>query len=167
FTLCEDLRERTAFIQALTELATAGRDPGHPLTVVVSPAAHFYAACAERPELARALVENQFAVPPLGPEEIRAAVTGPAHQEHLRIEDGLVEVILTDLGHSSPLVDATEADRPATAISLVHLAQALAATWHRRVDGLLTRRTDRPPPSRSSTSPKPWPPPGTGGWTGS
>ncbi|MEU8436768.1 caspase family protein [Streptomyces sp. NPDC029216] len=138
FNLCEDEQERTAFIRALTALAAVGGSPGTrtPLTVLLSLTAHSFAACAERPELVRAVTERQFVVPPLSPREIRAAVTEPARQENLRIEPGLVDLILTDLGHG---LDPAGPERTATVgTGLVHLAQALTATWERRVDGVLT-----------------------------
>ncbi|MFD0267434.1 caspase family protein [Streptomyces sp. NPDC127106] len=140
FNLCEDGRERTAFIRALAELAAVGATPQTPLAVLLSLTAHSFAACAERPELVRAVTEHQFVVPPLSPREIRAAVTEPARQENLRIEPGLLDLILTDLGHGGgPSPDGAE--RPAAVgTSLVHLAQALTATWERRVDGVLTVR---------------------------
>ncbi|MCX5192403.1 caspase family protein [Streptomyces sp. NBC_00249] len=144
FNLCEDARERTAFIRAVTELAAVGGDPRNPLAVLLSLTAHSFAACAERPELVRAVTEHQFVVPPLSPREIRAAVTEPARQENLRIEAGLLDLILTDLGHGLDPAPPPAPGGPerATAVgtSLVHLAQALTATWERRVDGVLTVR---------------------------
>ncbi|UQX04538.1 caspase family protein [Streptomyces sp. RerS4] len=138
FTLCEDARERTAFIRALTELAAVGTTPRTPLVVLLSLTAHSFAACAERPELVRAVTEHQFVVPPLSSREIRAAVTEPARQENLRIEPGLLDLILTDLGHGPASGGPERTDVVGT--SLVHLAQALTATWERRVDGVLTVR---------------------------
>ncbi|GAA0280199.1 hypothetical protein GCM10010302_17480 [Streptomyces polychromogenes] len=138
FNLCEDADERTAFIRALAELAALGGTPRGPVAVLLSLTAHSFAACAERPELVRAVTEHQFVVPPLSAPEIRAAVTEPARQEHLRVEAGLLDLILADLGHG-PAPGGQELSAP-VATSLVHLAQALTATWERRTNGVMTIR---------------------------
>ncbi|MEU9609321.1 hypothetical protein [Streptomyces sp. NPDC048057] len=156
FTLCDDEAERTAFLRALTTLAGPAAAPGPvsgsttgprtTLRVLLCVSALYYAQCAERPELTRALSHQQTVVPPLDAAGIRAAVLDPAHQENLRVEDGLLELVLADLGHDRNGWHGPDPDtgppRPAQGAlgSTVHLAQALAATWQRREHGTLTVR---------------------------
>lgn len=99
FSLCEDEADRATFIRAVAALATAGATPSAPVRVLLAVAAPYYASCAEWPELAHALSARQILVTPLSADEVREAITGPARQENLRVQEGLVELILADLGY--------------------------------------------------------------------
>ncbi|MBL1100291.1 caspase, EACC1-associated type [Streptomyces coffeae] len=140
FSLCEDETDRAAFIRAIAALATTGATPSAPVRVVLAVAAPYYASCAEWPELAHALSGRQILVTPLSAEEVREAITEPARQEHLRVQEGLVELILTDLGYPRAATPVPEPGSPPHPFTLAHFAQALTATWRRRERGVLTVR---------------------------
>ena len=136
FTLCTDEREQRAFIQALCAATgtTAGRwsyeaarwlyeagedDPPRtllspaqaPAMVVIGVRADFYARCATYAELAPFLQDNHVLVGPLDQAGLRAAVEGPAASAGLVIDDGLVEVLLSDLGWRAGLVSRQASGR--------------------------------------------------------
>ncbi|MFI5898338.1 caspase family protein [Actinoplanes sp. NPDC051513] len=115
FTLCPSAAERTEFLTALTGLAA-----NH--LVVLALRADFYAQAAEHPEL-RAALEHQFLVTAMTPDELRAAIEGPAQVGGLRLEGGLADVILLELGAG---------DR------LPLLSHTLWATWRNREGNRLT-----------------------------
>jgi WD40 repeat protein len=120
FTLCDDDTERRSFLQALAALADF--DCG--ATVVLGIRADFYPRCAEHPLLAAALQNHQLLVTPMNAEELRAAIIRPAERAGLRLEPGLVETILADLG-----------EEPG---SLPLLSHALSATWKHKQGRTLT-----------------------------
>jgi WD40 repeat protein/class 3 adenylate cyclase len=115
FTLSTDEGKRTAFIDAL--LAHLG-------PVVVGVRADFYGRLSTHPELARAVASNQILLGPMKPEELRRAITEPASCAGLRLEPGLVDVILRDV-----------AGEPG---ALPLLSHALRATWELRDGRTLT-----------------------------
>ncbi len=121
FTLCHDDTERQGFLDALAALVV---DPGCGATVVLGIRADFYPRCADYPPLAAALQDHQLLVTPMTTEELREAITHPAHRAGLRLEPGLVETIVADLG--------------AEPGSLPLLSHALSATWERRRGKTLT-----------------------------
>ena len=102
-------------------LAAAGRRTT-PITTVVAIRADFYGHCAAFPELAALLDAGSTLLCPMAPDEIRAAIEGPAELAGLHVEPGLTELILRDVG-----------DEPG---ALPLLSHALLETWRRR-----TRRT--------------------------
>ena len=120
FTSCDDESERVAFIRALCAEADHGREPA--ALVVIGFRADFYPHALQYPELVSALQSRQVLVGPMTAEELRTAITGPARQAGLDIEDGLVEVLLRD--------------HDASALPL--LSHALLATWERSHGGRLT-----------------------------
>ena len=73
--------------------------------------ADFVASCLEIPELAYILQKNSVLVPPyLTKADYRSAIVKPAEQVGLRVESGLVEVLLQDLDRSAgdlPLLQFT------------------------------------------------------------
>ena len=93
--------------------------------LVLTIRADFTAACLEIPALARLLQQNSILVPPyLAEEDYRQAIVKPARQVGLKVESGLVEVLLQDL------------DRSAGDLPLLQFA--LQQLWSRRENGKLT-----------------------------
>lgn len=107
-----DVREadRAAFVAALGSV---------PADVVLGLRADFYAPALAFPLLAEALQDRQVVVGPMGPAELREAITAPAKATGVVIEDGLVGLLIDDI----------EVRGSAGALPL--LAHALAATWRR------------------------------------
>lgn len=128
--LCPDESQRAAFTAALAALAAVER-----VSVVGVLRADFYAQATTYPELASSLRERQFLVAPLGPEQARAAVEGPARAAGLHLDDGLVELVLTDLGVGHR--------RGIAAGALPLLSHTLWATWRLRSGNRLTVRAYR------------------------
>ncbi|MFD9572663.1 AAA family ATPase [Streptomyces sp. NPDC059982] len=130
FTLCPDPSERTAFLRAVTALArpSGGDSPG--ALVVLALRADFYGQAAAHPELLAALRDNQLLVEPMNPDELRAAVDGPAAAAGLVLDEGLADVILHEFGATT--------DRQPAAGALPLLSHVLWATWLRRSGSRLT-----------------------------
>ncbi|MFK4227858.1 WD40 repeat domain-containing protein, partial [Streptomyces sp. NPDC019890] len=146
FALCQDPLERSGFIDALCAAAraTLPRPAGEsePLAahVLLAVRADFFGALAAHGQLLKALQAHQIVVGPLTHDEVREAVVGPAHAEGLAVEDGLPELILSELGAPVPATASGAAAEPAYEASVLpHLAQALRASWERRTGGVLTR----------------------------
>jgi WD40 repeat protein len=121
FTLCRDEAERRRFVQALHGLVA---DASGRAAVLLGIRADFYARCAEHPELAAALQDNQALVGPMTQAELRRSIEEPAARAGLRLEPGLAETVLGELGDEPGLLPL--------------LSHALFATWRRRDDGTLT-----------------------------
>ncbi|MGI3228732.1 WD40 repeat domain-containing protein [Streptomyces sp. GTA36] len=133
FALCEDRRERQAFIRALS--AAAGGRGGVPCAlVVIGVRADFYADCLAQPDLQRVLGQA-VVVGPLTAVGLAEAITGPAQLCRLKLQPGLVEVMLRDLGLKA---EGDGAEEAADAGALPLLAHALRAVWERREGLTLT-----------------------------
>ncbi|MFE5587730.1 caspase family protein [Kitasatospora sp. NPDC056531] len=132
FTACADEDEREAFVRALSAACTHGRDGAAPRAVVLlGLRADFYGHCAAHPALADALQNNQVLVGPMDSSELRDAVEQPARLAGLRLEEGLVDLLLRDL--------RTGGDRQRGAgAALPLLSYALLATWQKRSGRTLT-----------------------------
>jgi WD40 repeat protein/class 3 adenylate cyclase/tRNA A-37 threonylcarbamoyl transferase component Bud32 len=115
FTLCQDADRRTAFIDGLLDLRCA---------VVIGMRADLYGRLSEHSALARAVAENQVLLSAMSDDELERAITEPAPLAGLRLEPGLVELVLRDV--------ATEPG------ALPLLSHALRATWERRDGRTLT-----------------------------
>jgi WD40 repeat protein len=126
FTACPDEGERGAFIEALCT-ATA--------PVVVGLRADFYDRALRYPALVRALDQHQVLVGPMNTQQVRIAIIGPAVKAGLEIEDGLVEILLRDLG---PATDGAESSSAHVPGALPLLSHALLATWEHSHGGRLT-----------------------------
>jgi len=114
FTLCHDAFEREAFVDNLLGAAEADG----PTAVVVALRADFYPHCAEYAGLRDAVAQHQEYVGPMGLDELRRAIEGPAAREDWTFEPGLVDLMLRDVG-----------DEPG---ALPLLSHALHETWRRR-----------------------------------
>lgn len=93
-------------------------------TVVIAMRSDFLDRCLAQPDLAQLIGEGIQPVLPLGPAQLRDVVEEPARSHGLRLEPGLVELILRDT-----------VDRPA---ALPMLSHALMETWRRREGSVLT-----------------------------
>ncbi|MFI6499214.1 hypothetical protein [Nonomuraea typhae] len=95
-----------------------------PGLTVLAVRADFLGRCAGHPALRPALERGQVVTGPMTPGELRAAIERPAAAAGLRLEPGLAELLLRDLG--------AEAGR------LPLLSHALLATWQQRRRDVLT-----------------------------
>ena len=109
YTLCGDRERRDRFIDALLALTA-------PVAIAVR--ADLYGQLGAHPELARAVAENHVLLGAMSDAELERAVTEPARLAGLRLETGLVELILRDV-----------ASEPG---ALPLLSHALRVTWEHR-----------------------------------
>ena len=115
FTLCDHADRRRAFIDALLRMRCA---------VAIGVRADIYGRLSGHSELALAVADNQVLLGPMGTGELERAITEPARLAGLKLEPGLVELILRDV-----------AAEPG---ALPLLSHALRATWERRDGRTLT-----------------------------
>lgn len=131
FTLCRNREARKAFVNNLLTAAgiVAGGESNRwgldgPTTVVITLRADFYAQCAEFEALRTALERYQKFIGLMSEEELRRAIEEPAHQNGWEFEQGLVDLILDDVGNEPG--------------ALPLLSHALLETWRRREGRTLT-----------------------------
>lgn len=116
FTLCQNPRERAAFIDAVLD---ACRGPGRVARLVLGIRADFYGHCTTHPGLLEVLEQgDQVLVGPMTHDELRAAITRPAALAGLTVERELVATMIADIS-----------DEPG---GLPLLAHALLETYRRR-----------------------------------
>ena len=120
FALCSEQVQERFLDQLLTLLESE-----LPITVALALRADFYGYLLRHKPLVDRLKVGQVNVPPMGLEELKAAVEEPALKVGLRFEPGLVETIVGEAG---------EAEHP-----LPLLESALTQLWEKREDGTLTR----------------------------
>ncbi|WP_407547832.1 DNA-binding protein [Streptomyces sp. Pv4-95] len=120
FTLCADPDERTAFLDRLL----VAREDGSRLRVVLAVRADFFGRCADHPGLTAALNDATLLVGSMGPDELRAAIVGPAGACGLNVERELTARIVAEI-----------ADEPG---ALPLMSHALMETWRRRRGRTLT-----------------------------
>ena len=128
FTQCADEGERRAFI---TALHAAGHGPDHApaALVVLGVRADFEARCADYPQLSGA-VQDRYLVTSMTERQLRMAITEPAKTAGSRVEDDLVEVLLTEVRTRQP--------GAAGAGVLPLLSHALDQAWRSRAGDVLT-----------------------------
>ena len=130
FTAGCDETERDAFVGALVSITEAL--PGGPTgLVVLGIRSDFYTNATKYPALREALQSRQLVVGPMTLTEVTQAIALPARAVGLRLEPGLTERLLRDLG-----VGAGDAGYEPGRLPL--LGQALRATWQRRSGDMLT-----------------------------
>ena len=130
FTLGASEQVRREFIDWLCRLSRADDPSGPGALVICGVRADFYAACANYPQLRAALQASQIFVGPMSHAELRQAIRFPAQAAGLDIEDGLVELLLRDLGGDQEADTASGLeDHDYEAGRLPFLAHALQATW--------------------------------------
>ncbi|MCX5215976.1 hypothetical protein OG689_43340 [Kitasatospora sp. NBC_00240] len=139
FTQCLDDAERRWFIEVLERLGRKAA-PGEPtVLVVLGVRADFYAACTAYPQLHKALADDPVLITPMTETELRQAIRLPARDVGLEIEDGLVEVLLSELGAAGQAADAVDGwEGAGQAGRLPFLAHALRATWQARSGHIMT-----------------------------
>ncbi|MFI2765251.1 hypothetical protein ACH5A3_41585 [Streptomyces echinatus] len=128
FTACGDETERKWLIDVLDRLAR----PTGGAVVVLGVRADFYAACTAHPQLRAALQAGPVLLEPMTEDELKDAIRRPAGNVGLDVEDGLVELLLADLGAVGGPVGTSTTGR------LPLLAHALRATWQQRHGHTLT-----------------------------
>lgn len=115
YALCHDLETRQRFIDALL---------AHPGPVVIGMRADFYGEVSAHLQLAESVASNQVLLGAMSDDELRRAVTEPARLAGLRLEPGLVDVVLGEVSGEPG--------------ALPLLSHALRATWERRDGRTLT-----------------------------
>jgi WD40 repeat protein/class 3 adenylate cyclase len=115
WTICAEPELRDAFIDSLLE---------HDGPVAIGIRADFYGYCADYASFAAKVSAHQLLLGAMTDEELRSAVVGPARAFGLRVEPGLVELLIREV-----------ANRPG---ALPLLSHALLATWERRDGRTLT-----------------------------
>ena len=132
FTMCNDERERHRFLDLISLLSARGRAGQDPVALVVyGLRADFYARCADYPQLRSSVQDGQVLIGPMSSTELRQAILHPAERAGLRVDAGLVDLLLSDLG--APADDAADsATGRYEAGRLPLLAHALRATWLQR-----------------------------------
>jgi WD40 repeat protein/DNA-binding SARP family transcriptional activator len=115
--LCADTAERTRFFAALT--AHAERAP-----LLVAVRADRLGDLSAHPGFARLVERSLYLLNPMSPGDLRAAIEGPARGAGLRVEAGLVDLLVR------------EVEGEPGALPL--LSHALRATWERREGNTLT-----------------------------
>ncbi len=132
FTMCPDTRQRHLFLNLISRLTSRGPGGQEPAALAVyGLRADFYAQCADHPQLLAAVQDGQLLVGPMSPEALRSAILNPAQRAGLRIEPGLVDLLLRDLG-ATAAEGTGDAAGGYEAGRLPLLAHALRATWRER-----------------------------------
>ena len=114
-TLCVDPAERTAY---LDRLAAYGGG------VVLALRADRLGELSTHPGMARLVERGLFLLSPMGEENLRAAIEGPARQAGLRLEPGLVDLLVREVQGEPG--------------ALPMLSHVLRQTWERREGPTLT-----------------------------
>ena len=132
FTLCRNEEKRQAFIDNLVTAVSPENDESshHPTRAVIALRADFYHHCAQYDALRTLLEKQQRFIGAMSPTELRRAIEMPASQNNLTFEDGLVDLLLRDVGASGE-------QRPEPG-ALPLLSHALLETWRRREGNKLT-----------------------------
>ena len=117
-TFCAEVSERERFFAALVEHVGAGG------ALVVSLRADHLGDLAPYPSFARVLEEGMYLLGPMSEPELRSAIEGPAGRAGLRLEPGLVDLLVRE-------VEGEPAALPL-------LSHVLRETWERREGPTLT-----------------------------
>jgi tetratricopeptide (TPR) repeat protein len=116
FTQCRQPEERQAFVDAL--LAAVDPARGRPVTLLIVLRADFYAHCAQYDGLRELLSQQQEYIGAMSRAELFDAIVKPAALGEWRIQEGLVELMLDEVGNEPG--------------ALPLLSHALLETWQRR-----------------------------------
>jgi WD40 repeat protein len=118
WTQCHNEHERSEFLTALQTLAS------RPATViVVGLRADFFGVASGEEVLLPALQTAQIVVGPMGRDQVRSVIVEPAARMGVRVDDGLVDLLLSELAVSG----SSSAHSPG---ALPLLSHALLGTWH-------------------------------------
>jgi tetratricopeptide (TPR) repeat protein len=122
FTLCRKPEEREAFIASLLSAATPG-EAGN-LSLLIALRADYYAQVAQIERLREAVSQSQEFIGAMSRTELARAIDRPLALGNWQIQQGLIEVILGDIGYEPG--------------ALPLLSHALHETWLRRRGRTLT-----------------------------
>jgi hypothetical protein len=122
FTLCRKPDEREAFIASLLSASTSG-EAGN-LSVLIALRADYYAQVAQVQRLREAVSQSQEFIGAMSRTELAGAIDRPLALGKWQIQQGLIEVILGDIGYEPG--------------ALPLLSHALHETWLRRRGRTLT-----------------------------
>ena len=117
-TVCSDSAERERYFAALAAHVGAGG------ALVLSLRADHLGDLAPYPDIARVLEDGLYLLGPMGDADLRSAVEGPARRAGLRLEPGLVDLLVRE-------VEGEPAALPL-------LSHVLRETWERREGPTLT-----------------------------
>jgi tetratricopeptide (TPR) repeat protein len=122
FTQCRQEEERLAFIENLLQAV----DPtdSRPISILVTLRADFYAQLSFHDRLREAVSQNQEFIGAMSREELARAILQPAALGNWKVQEGLVDVMLDDLGNEPG--------------ALPLLSHALLETWKRRRGRVMT-----------------------------
>lgn len=87
-----------ARLDALLDWAQARRPDQPPRVVALALRADLYPLALQDPRLRRTLQERQVVLSRMSPDDLRAVVEGPAQARGLALEEGLVDLIVTEAG---------------------------------------------------------------------
>jgi DNA-binding SARP family transcriptional activator/WD40 repeat protein len=117
-TVCSDAAERERYFAALAAHVGAGG------ALVLSLRADHLGDLAPYPDIARVLEDGLYLLGPMGEADLRSAVEGPARRAGLRLEPGLIDLLVREVE-----------GEPA---ALPMLSHVLRETWERREGPTLT-----------------------------
>ncbi len=124
FTACREESERREFLERLVRAAS---DNERRAVVLCTLRADFYGRLSAYPAFAEMLSRSHALVGPMGRAELREAIERPASRAGLEVEDGLVDVLVEEVG-----------DEPG---ALPLLSTTLLELWQAR-DGRVLRLQD-------------------------
>jgi tetratricopeptide (TPR) repeat protein len=122
FTQARSSEERAAFIDAL--ISVSSPEDTYPLSLLVCLRADFYTQVAQHDRLREMVSQHQEFIGAMNRAELVDAMVGPLVQGNWKIQEGLVKVILDDVGYEPG--------------ALPLLSHALLETWKRRRGRTLT-----------------------------
>ena len=117
-TTCQDPEQRAQYFAALSAHVAAGG------ALVLSMRADHLGALAPYPEIARLIEDGLYLLGPMSEPDLRSAIEGPARRAGLRLEPGLVDLLVREVE-----------GEPA---ALPMLSHVLRETWERREGPTLT-----------------------------
>ena len=115
--------EQAAFIDAVLP------ETGSGMVTVLGMRADFTGHCSSFRALAE-LSEHPLVLRPMTEADLREAITGPAREAGLALQDGLADLLLQEM--------RTADGRPASVNVLPQLSHALLGTWRKQTGGVLT-----------------------------
>ncbi len=122
FTQCRQDDERRGFIENL--LYAVDSADSQPISILLTLLANFYSQLAFQDRLRELISQNQEFIGAMSREELTRVILQPAALGNWKVQEGLVEVILDDLGNEPG--------------ALPLLSHALLETWKRRHGRVLT-----------------------------
>ncbi|HJR81245.1 MAG TPA: hypothetical protein VJ821_14340 [Anaerolineales bacterium] len=122
YTQARSSEEQEAFINAL--ISASSPDDTQPLSLLICLRADFYAQVAQHHRLREMISQHQEFIGAMNQAELVDAIVAPLVQGNWKIQEGLVKVILNDVGYEPG--------------ALPLLSHALLETWKRRRGRTLT-----------------------------